>query len=210
MLPFIQLLQHRTARPLVRFAHLCVSTIAAVPTTIYDHAFIFVLKGSGIVSSEGKQAAYKEGSVIMIPPGVAYSLTQEQEEEEYEDELHIAIHFDWEPQVQAHEELLNLTDNNQASGAEAEEPHPAPNSIWLAHVAVLESASDELFACAGWTLRAYEQGGVYQRLRTDAEMLNLIVQLVENITDGAKAIQTLQPYENGQVAAVNGPADLVN
>ncbi|SFF33581.1 AraC-type DNA-binding protein [Paenibacillus algorifonticola] len=215
MLPFIQLLQHRTARPLVRFAHLCVRTIAAAPRTIYDHEFIFVLKGSGIVSSEGKQAAYKEGSVIMFPPGVAHSLTQEQEEE-----LHIAIHFDWE-QVQPHEELRHFIDN-EASDAEAESaasesaPVPAatastssPGSIWLPHVTVLESASDELFACAGWTLRAYEQGGAYQRLRTDAEMLNLIVQLVQNITEGPQAIQSLHSYENQQAAAQQESSDMV-
>ncbi|ANY67402.1 hypothetical protein BBD42_13650 [Paenibacillus sp. BIHB 4019] len=250
MLPFIQLLQHRTARPSVRFAHLSIGSIAAAPRTIYDHKFIFVLKGSGIVSSEGKQAAYKEGSVIMIPPGVAHSLMQGQEQE---DELHIAIHFDWEPRIQLKEELLHHIDSEaseaewelaasalvpapvpeaqastsalapapvpeaQASTSalapapvpEAQASTSAPYSIWLPHVTVLESASDELFACAGWTVRAYEQGGAYQRLRTDAEMLNLIVQLVENITDGPQALQTLHPYENEQAAAQKDHSDMI-
>ncbi|KQO08482.1 AraC family transcriptional regulator [Paenibacillus sp. Leaf72] len=223
MLPFIQLLQHRTARPSVRFAHLSVGSKAAAPRTIYDHKFIFVLKGSGIVSSEGKQAAYKEGSVIMIPPGVAHSLMQGLEQGQ-EDELHIAIHFDWEPRVQLKEELLHHIDANEASETESElaasalVPAPvteepasksAPYSIWLPHVIVLESATDELFACAGWTVRAYEQGGAYQRLRTDAEMLNLIVQLVENLTDGPQALQTLQPYENEQATVQKEHSDII-
>ena len=93
MIPFIYMLQYRSIAPYVRFAHHCSDPLVVQDKSLFDHELVLILEGTGSIGVESQTLAFRNGSLLLIPPGIKHSF----KDGEGVTFSHIAIHFDWEP-----------------------------------------------------------------------------------------------------------------
>lgn len=170
MAPFASLLQYRTIRPYVRFAHIVDAPMAVTNRYIYDHEMIFILEGEGTIVTDSGESAYGQHSLLLIPPGVVHSFR----DRERFGHAHLAIHFDWEHKQMTSTSLLAFSDK-------AGKPADARPSIWLPHMMLFTAVPAGMLEAAKRVVSAYAARSTYHMLELQAAFLQLAFLLVNGM-----------------------------
>lgn len=189
MPPFVQLAQFREIRPYVRFAHYTDFPLKVPSRYIRDHEFILVDKGRGVLYTESGPHAYKEGSLLMIPPGVLHS---------FQDDLnassgyaHWGIHFDWE--LRSEEELLQIVGEEAGPIRPDEAPGETSSlsSVWLPNLVRIDGAGEEIRRLIESVVEAFREERPFRKLELQSAMLRLLLVLATGLQEGELTYESL-------------------
>ncbi len=189
MPPFVQLAQFREIRPYVRFAHYTDFPLKVPSRYIRDHEFILVDKGRGVLYTESGPHAYKEGSLLMIPPGVLHSFRDDLEASS--GYAHWAIHFDWEPRSE--EELLQIVGEEAGPIRPDEAPGEASSlsSVWLPNLVRIDGVGEEIRRLIESVVEAFREERPFRKLELQSAMLRLLLVLATGLQEGELTYESL-------------------
>ena len=172
MLPFVDLLQYRSIRPYVRFSHCCSSPLTTQSRYIFDHELILVTQGRGQIETDQGTLPYAEGTLLLIPPGIVHNL----QDDEGVISAHIAIHYDWEQQIQEFTKLWVFKEEENESI-----PPSKLSSLWMPQIAMAPRVPDTLIRLIEQVELQFRSQDRYRILMLQSTMLQLLFLLAQMI-----------------------------
>lgn len=152
---------------------------------IFDHELILIDKGYGTIYTELGAYPYREGSLILIPPGVLHSFRDGASGQDSPGYGHYAIHFDWHRSGNEHLMGVLGDEDGPISPEDAQADNLAEESLWLPDLVLCDQAPPEVGAAVRAVVAAYgAKQDTLRRLRTHAALYSLILALADALRGG--------------------------